>query len=51
MRKVRILKPFDGYAVGDTPEVFGQRARELVASGHAERVDDEAKPRKKGKGN
>lgn len=56
MLKVKILKPVDGYEIGDTPEMTGTRFRELEASGHVERdpVDDEpatdTKPPAKPKG-
>jgi hypothetical protein len=38
MLKVKILKPVDGYEIGDTPEMTGNRFRELEASGHVERA-------------
>lgn len=41
MKKVRILVPFDGYAVGDTPEFFGHVARQHVAEGRAEDIEAE----------
>ncbi|MER9306782.1 hypothetical protein [Mesorhizobium sp. M0496] len=41
MKRVKILQPVDGYEIGDTPELTGQRLRELVASGHAERLRDD----------
>lgn len=52
MLKVKILKPVDGYEVGDTPEMTGNRFRELEATGHVERApveDDPAKPKDKRK--
>lgn len=42
MRKVKILKPVDGYEVGDTPEVFGPKGREMIAGGYAEWADAES---------
>jgi len=55
MKRVRILVPFDGYAVGDTPEFHGHIARGYVADGRAEDINDEAPtetaaPVKKAKG-
>lgn len=38
MLKVKILKPVDGFEVGDTPEMTGNRFRELEATGHVERA-------------
>jgi hypothetical protein len=49
MLKVKILIPVDGYEVGDTPEMTGNRFRELEATGHVERADEASKPAKKGK--
>ncbi|MBN8998106.1 MAG: hypothetical protein J0H54_01605 [Rhizobiales bacterium] len=40
MRKVVIRKPVDGYAIGETVEVFGWRGRELIAAGLAEWADE-----------
>ena len=39
MKRVRIIVPFDGYAVGDTPEFFGHVARQHVAEGRAEDIE------------
>lgn len=50
MLKVKVLKPVDGYEIGDTPEMTGNRFRELEASGHVERFVEEgqaAKPKGK----
>lgn len=38
MLTVKILKPVDGYEIGDTPEMTGNRFRELEATGHVERA-------------
>ena len=39
MKRVRILEPFDGFAIGDTPEFFGHVARAYIAEGRAEAID------------
>ena len=43
MLKVKILKPVGGYEIGDTPEITGNRFRELEASGHVERYVEDGK--------
>lgn len=40
MKRVRILVPFDGYAVGDTPEFTGWQARKYIADGVAAELSD-----------
>lgn len=47
MKRVTILQAIDGYEVGDTPQLTGNRIRELVASGHVERLDETEAPAKK----
>lgn len=49
MKRVRILVAHDGFAVGDTPELFGHVARKLVEEGRAETIDEmESEAKKSG---
>lgn len=40
MKLVKVLRPFDGYAVGDTPTLFGGVARDRRTRGDVEWQDD-----------
>lgn len=42
MKRVKILRPFGSYAVGDTPMLFGRQARNLRDLGLVEWVEDAA---------
>lgn len=40
MKRVKVLRPFDAYAVGDTPTLFGAVARDRRERGDVEWLDD-----------